>query len=649
MSKSQVNSMVEQSVHQKATDYDVIIAGGGWAGLTLARQLKRESKDVRILILEAATEFMPKVGEATVEITGHYFLKKLGLANYMYRRQLPKNGLRFFYDTPTHDLEIEQMSEHGTTSIPPHPAFQLDRARLEKDLAKMNLDDGIDILFGAKVTEVETSEFDTPHNIGYLFLEDLTHRSCRWFVDATGRKSLLARKFGLHSKDRVPLNGSTWGRFKNVADFDSSGSAEWRNRAYGRFLSTNHFSGKGYWIWFIPLSGGHTSVGVVYEREHLDKPPRKEKEFLEFLNSHKAISELLKDAELVDIHAWGKLAYRADKFISDNRWATTGFAAMFLDPLFSGGGDMIAIMNDLICQQILKDLKTEDRTEAQNVLSTQAATSNMVAKEFYQSLYSHIANIYPVLDCGQLCSPLLGYSTAAYFVEAAWDYMAGNFSDLEYWKRKDYLRRGYLALELMLQRQTLSTINELGERGEYHVKNNTGFFDSGAEYYKYFVYLMGQQGRDGWRIELRTKLWTETFLKITGIKLGLENFASRRVVQEVLNFAEILNQPTLGKCELSELLEKLSQKLSEELSQLVEKPVVATVTEKSFQNGEVEFDNELIDNSELASIKAKASRIWNQTQEYIAMPSMVPVFLAFARNQPEDIMDCVIDQRVAQQ
>ena len=647
MSQSTLNNEELYSL-QKATDYDVIIAGGGWAGLTLARQLKRENKEIRILVLEAATEFTPKVGEATVEITGHYFLKKLGLANYMYRRQLPKNGLRFFYDTPDHDLEIDQMSEHGTTSIPPHPAFQLDRARLEEDLAEMNLSDGVEILFGAKVTQIETNEYDTPHNIGYLFREDLTHRSCRWFIDATGRKSLLARKFALHSKERVPLNGSTWGRFKNVADFDSLGSSEWRERAYGRFLSTNHFSGKGYWIWFIPLSGGHTSVGVVYEREQMDKPPRKENEFLEFLNSHKAISELLKEAELVDIHAWGKLAYRADEFISDNRWATTGFAAMFLDPLFSGGGDMIAIVNDLICQQVLKDLEAENRKEAQKILTQEACTSNLVAKEFYQGLYSHIANIYPVLDCGQLCSPLLGYSTAAYFVEAAWDYMAGNFSDLEYWKRKDYLRRGYLALELMLQRQTLSAIGELNRRREYHSKNDVGFFDSGADYYKYFVYLMGEQGRDGWRIELRTKLWTETFLKVTGIKLGLENFANRRIVQEVLNFAEILNQPLLGENELSTLLEKLSQKLSDELTQLIERPIVATVTEESFQSGEVKFESESANDSDLASIKAKASKLWNQTQEYIAMPSMVPVFLAFARNQPEDIMDCVIDQRVTQ-
>ena len=32
-----------------------------------------------------------------------------------------------------------------------------------------------------------------------------------------------------------------------------------------RRLATNHFTGWGYWIWFIPLSGGETSVGLVWD------------------------------------------------------------------------------------------------------------------------------------------------------------------------------------------------------------------------------------------------------------------------------------------------------------------------------------------------------------------------------------------------
>ncbi|NQZ12898.1 MAG: tryptophan 7-halogenase, partial [Algicola sp.] len=135
--------------------YDVAIIGAGWSGLALARQLKRNNRDIRIIQLEVSTEFKAKIGEATVENTGHYFLKKLGLANYLYRNQLPKNALRFFFDNEDHSLPIEQMSEQGTTYIPPHPAFQLDRASFESALTDMNREDDITVLQGAKVTGFE--------------------------------------------------------------------------------------------------------------------------------------------------------------------------------------------------------------------------------------------------------------------------------------------------------------------------------------------------------------------------------------------------------------------------------------------------------------------------------------------------------------
>ena len=63
--------------------YDVIIAGGGLAGLTLAIQLKREKSDISILILESRDTEAPtgahKVGESTVELATHYFREVLDL------------------------------------------------------------------------------------------------------------------------------------------------------------------------------------------------------------------------------------------------------------------------------------------------------------------------------------------------------------------------------------------------------------------------------------------------------------------------------------------------------------------------------------------------------------------------------------------
>ena len=634
--------------------YDLVIIGAGWAGLTLARQLKLARPDLSILQLDAATQFKGKVGEATVEMTGHYFMHRLGLANYLYRNHLPKNGLRFLYDSENHNLELHQMSEHGTTNIPPHPAFQLDRARLEEDLVAMNREMGIDILFGARVKdlEIEESESRSPHIVQFdcPALGDTIDPmgqtvSGQWLVDASGKAGLIAKKYQLHHRRDVPKNASTWARFSNVKDIDALGPKEWRRKVNGRFLSTIHFTGEGYWIWVIPLSGGFTSIGVDCDKERMKNRPVKKDEFIAFLKSHRGLADLLEDAKMEDFEAWGQLAYRGEKYVSEHRWATTGFAAMFLDPLFSFGGDMISLFNDGICKSICDDFALEDEGQANQLMAKQVPVLNQQAHEFYQRIFIHVHNVTPVLDCGELCSPILAYITATYFLETAWDYMADNFVDLERWQSKDYLRRGYLALEKKLNRQILETAAIMKQEGRYFDRNLVGFFESGAEVYRYFVFEMGDKGKEGRRIDLHTKLWANIYLQVTGSRLNLSKFASRNLVHECLNLPEILEKASFSRADLPLLLTALSDKLTQKLLEnegyeLSPGSFNAVIEEGSFASGDVNIVllDESISDTVKAKLKKDAKALWAMEQEYIHMPFTVPYFLQFCRQTDEDIM-----------
>ncbi|MFT5161805.1 MAG: flavin-dependent dehydrogenase [Alteromonadaceae bacterium] len=630
--------------------YDIVIIGAGWAGLALARQLKTANPELAIIQLEANTEFKAKVGEATVEIAGHYFIHHLGLVNYIYRNQLPKNGLRFFYDSEQHDLPLHEMSEHGTVNIPPHPAFQLDRAKLERDLVDMNREQGIDILMGAKVRDF-TLDGDSVHQVSFNYQGDTQTLQGRWLIDASGKASLLAKKERLHNRNDVPKHFSAWGRFSNIADIDAIGPKEWRDRVNGRFLSTNHFAGTGYWIWVIPLSGGYTSIGVVGDKNQIDKPPLKQEQFLALLAEHKGLSELMVDAQLEDFEAWGQLAYRGERYISEKRWATTGFAAMFIDPLFSGGGDFIAILNDAITQTITADMATDDNQMADKQLSEVVPILNQQAHEYYQNFYAFVFNVYPIIDSGELCSPIVAYSTSTYFLESAWDYMAGNFMDLKFWQKKAHIRRGHLALEKILYHQTVAAGEAMREQGRYFDRNHEGFFESGAELYQYFVYDMGKKGSDGRRIDLRIKLWVDIFLKVTGSKLNLPDFASRRAVQECLKLPQIFASPLFDEPDLPPLLAQLGQFVTDELQQKTDHTVLVEVTRESFTSGMVnlqivdgkddadgEMAADMDKEAELKKLAKQADMIFNAKQEYIAAPFMVPFFLQFCRNVSDEIM-----------
>ena len=99
--------------------HDIVIMGGGLAGLTLALQLRQRLPDLDVLILERRQHPVPeaafKIGESTVEIGAHYFENVLGLRSHLMEKQLKKFGFRFFWSEGREDLE---RSEAGAGDEP---------------------------------------------------------------------------------------------------------------------------------------------------------------------------------------------------------------------------------------------------------------------------------------------------------------------------------------------------------------------------------------------------------------------------------------------------------------------------------------------------------------------------------------------------
>jgi len=140
------------------SDRDIIIAGGGLAGLSLAKQLKQSKPELDVLVLERNTFPVPektaKVGESTVEIGSRYLNHTLGMQSHFNERHLRKHGLRCFFGEPQADFSHQD--ELGVSELFGIPTYQIDRGAIENQLKDSISSAGVDVLDGVvtQITEV---------------------------------------------------------------------------------------------------------------------------------------------------------------------------------------------------------------------------------------------------------------------------------------------------------------------------------------------------------------------------------------------------------------------------------------------------------------------------------------------------------------
>lgn len=395
-----VPATVEQATEAAGSQpglHDVIIMGGGLAGLSLALQLKQRLPRLDILILERRSHPVAtaahKVGESTVEIAAHYFGQVLGLEPYLQAHQLKKFGFRFFFSDGREDLD--QVTELGASTFLPTPSYQLDRGLFENDLARLAVERGCRFLHGAVIRRFELSsgKGDSPadgHRITYEHEGAVHEARSRWLVDAAGRANLIKRKLGLE-QDNGHQVGAVWFRVDERIDIDQWSTDEaWLGRANppNRWLSTNHLVGEGYWAWLIPLASGAHSVGIVADSDaHPIDTLNSFEKAMDWLRVHQP--QLHRDLEskrdkLLDF-AWFKRFSHGCRqvFCGRQRWAITGEAGVFLDPFYSPGSDFIAISNTFVTEMIRLD---QEKAPLQMIAG--------MYDQIYLSLYRNMLPIY---------------------------------------------------------------------------------------------------------------------------------------------------------------------------------------------------------------------------------------------------------------
>jgi flavin-dependent dehydrogenase len=406
--------------------YDVVIVGGAVAGASTAIVLKRGNPKLRILVVEKTDRFDWKVGESTVEVSSYFLTRVLKQWSHLVRDQLPKQAFRywFFNDSVTC---LREASETGPTQLARTPSFQLDRAKLDEHLLKTAREEGSEVWRPAKAagwTLAEGSGSST--NTLTVEKSDGTTAtvSCRWLVDATGRQAMLARKRGGVTPIESHPTAAIWVRYTDVKDMDGIALAgtdpadPWHRAVIApRRLATNHFTGWGYWIWFIPLHDGEMSVGLVWDKRlvtpvgttPLDKLTR-------FLDGNPLTKQMIEGARVVDgdCRYYAHLPYFVDKFIGPG-WTCVGDAGGFLDPFYSPGLDQMSFSVWTRTRLILQDLAGAPSETMAAEYALHNKRYDRFFKYFYEAIYRdkyYVMGDYDTMTTAFLLDTALYYFAA---------------------------------------------------------------------------------------------------------------------------------------------------------------------------------------------------------------------------------------------
>ncbi|MEL7497279.1 MAG: NAD(P)/FAD-dependent oxidoreductase [Planctomycetota bacterium] len=304
--------------------YDCLVIGAGPGGSTAAAIVAEQGHSTLLVERDEMPRF--HVGESLMP-EAYWIFERLGITHELDRVGFTKkNGVQFVSagDKETRPFIFAEHDDRASNM-----SWHVQRDSFDKLLYDTAYNRGACCIDKTRVLDIDLRK-TSPHKVT-LQTENGKEQEvvAKAIVDASGQSSMIANRLGIKEYYEDLKKAAIWGYF------DGAVRAGGDNPEVTCILNTES---KEAWFWYIPLSDGTVSVGLVGDNDFLLKRGGSPKQTFEAeMKNCPGIRRRLLDATQVGKFNVAKEFSYTTKQQAGNGWVLVGDAGGFIDPIYSSG------------------------------------------------------------------------------------------------------------------------------------------------------------------------------------------------------------------------------------------------------------------------------------------------------------------------